>query len=144
MLPKKDLEIFGECVEPMKESATAVFGQWEADIDIFTNPSMRARSAERLAETRGRYDAIASSVDSTSPTFESFNLNLRDHVLFLEHDFNPAAVTAIGGEVVSLTEQAGDLDGSLKSCLTTTLAYVRSTALPGELEVAQASKSATP
>jgi hypothetical protein len=130
--------VFSDCIDPMKDSAASVFGQWETDINIFTSAVMRARSEERLQETRGRFEEVVASIDPTATSLGEFNAALRDHVLFLEHDFNPAAVAAIGGEVTSLTEHAEVLDTNLESCLVTTLAYVRSTALPGELVGAQA------
>jgi len=141
---EEQVEILRDCIGPMKSSADSVFGQWEKDIDVFTNPGMRARSAERLQQTRGRYDEIVARVDPASETLVVFNQSLRDHVLFLEHDFNPAAVRALSVEVNALTQNAKLLDRDLQKCLTATLAYVRSTALPGELEVAQAKKSAAP
>ena len=130
---EKQAEVLSDQVGPMKESADKVFSKWAEDLAVFTNPNMRARSKERLEATRARFQAIVSSVDPAVETFELFNSALRDHALFLEHDYNPAAVAAIGGEVASVTDQARRLDSNLDVCLATTLAYVQSTALPGEL-----------
>jgi len=130
---EQQAEVFRDQISPMKSSANKVYDQWQEDLGVFTNPGMRARSQERLAETRARFDAIVASVEPTADAFDTFNDTLRDHVLFLEHDFNPAAVTAIGGEVRSLSEHSTALGSSLDVCMATTQAYVRSTALPGEL-----------
>jgi len=124
-------------VSSMKASATSVFSSWSEGLAVFANPNMRARSEERLRETRERYGAITASADPALDSMETLNASLRDHVLFLEHDFNPYAVAALGGEVGSVTEHASRLDANLDVCLAATLAYVQSTALPGELVVSQ-------
>lgn len=141
---EKQADVFRGLIDPMRGSAEKVFDQWAADLDVFTSPGMRTRSQERLVETRNRFQAVISSVEPTADSFDTFNQTLRDHVLFLQHDFNPAAVKAIGGEVKSLGQLSSRLDKNLNVCMKATIAYVRSTALPGEMVVQEAEPVAAP
>jgi hypothetical protein len=92
-------------VDSMKYSAGPVFEQWNADLSSYSSDGMRRRSEARLSDTRGRYDAILAAVDPTLAACDSFNAGLRDHALFLGHDFNAEAISVLGGEMETLRKQ---------------------------------------
>jgi hypothetical protein len=62
------------------------------------------------------------------------NRTLRDHALFLNHDFNAAAVTELEGEVDGLMKHASQLDKRFDATLKAAKRYIRSTALRGQVE----------
>lgn len=117
-------------VEPMKEAAASVFERWSTDLEAFSSEGMKQRSSERLALTRERYDAIVSTVDPAQEVFERFNKILRDHALFLSHDFNVDSVTAIKDDVRSLSQLAEELEDRFDDCLEAARAYIDMSAPP--------------
>lgn len=125
-----------ECVEPMKESAEAVFQQWTADLEAIGNTRLRAQSHVRMAETRARYDAVLTAAATAQVTYDAFNADLRDHALFLGHDYNSGAVSAIASEVTALGERSKDLDQRLDACDAAARRYVEAAALHGQLAAA--------
>ena len=130
-------EELDEAVEPMKQVATKVFEQWYRDLDAFTSPQMRQRSQARMHATRQRYDAIVQAVDPAQQALETFNLGLRDHATFLNHDFNPAAVSEIEREVRAIGDWSGKLDRKLELVLVAAQDYVQASALPGPVEMSR-------
>lgn len=124
-------------VEPMKSAAGPFFEQWASNLSGFSSMDMRLRSQARLEATLERYDTIVATVEPTQEKLAVFNKKLRDHVLFLGQDFNAAAVAELSHEVNSLTREADQLDAAFGDCLVAAQDYVRSAAMPGQVELAQ-------
>jgi len=121
-----------DSVEPMKDAAGDVFEQWSKDLEEMHNSRLRAQSRTRMEETRKRYEAVVSASATAQVSLDAFNTDLHDHALFLGHDFNRDAVSAITGEVAALAERAKDLDQRLDACDAAARRYVEAAALHGE------------
>jgi hypothetical protein len=118
------------CIAPMKASGEALFQRWGADLESFRSASMRARSAERLEATRGRYQAIVESVEPAFGRMEALNAILADSVLFLANDLNGESIAALREDVDAMLASAEELSRELGGCLAAADGYMRSAALP--------------
>jgi hypothetical protein len=140
---QQQAEAFGQSIDAMDAVARKVFAQWEKDLEAFQSPDLRRRSQARLAAARNRYTTIKSTVDPVRESFETFNVGLGDHAIYLGHDYNREALAEIAPETAGLGEQAKALERALQTCMDTALAYVQASALPGQIEQpVQASESA--
>ncbi len=124
---------FAGAVPPIKVLADEIFERWTADLERFGGSKLRQRSQTRLEETRASYEAVLKSTVSAQIAFESLNADLRDHALYLEHDFNAAAIELIADDVVALSERSNELDLRLDRCSLAARDYVAKTALHGQL-----------
>ncbi len=129
---EKQAEALRMSVKPMKKMAQEVFDRWADDLEAFASGEMRQRSQSRLESTRARYERILAAVEPTQWSFDAFNRGMRDHALFLGHDFNAQAVSEIEDGVSVLTREAEDLDGRFNACLIAAQEYVQTAALPGQ------------
>lgn len=135
---------FRKSVEKMQAAAEPVFEQWTKDLEAYSNPEMRARSQQRLASARERYDAVVAAVEPVLVEYETINQTLHDHALFLSHDMNPAAVATIQGDVRSVAKEASALDGSFNTAKAAARSYVDSAAQPKAAPADAASDKAVP
>lgn len=117
-------------IGPMKEAAGPLFERWNAELLSFTSTGLRQRSQSRLEITRGKFQALVAAAEPAQAAYDAFNLGLRDIALFLSHDFNPHAMSAIQDDVRSLTNMAAELDSRFSSTLTAASEYVQAAALP--------------
>lgn len=122
-------------ITPLKNSAENVFLQWTTNLESFGNTRLRQQSQSRLADTRARYDAIITAATSALVSYDSLNADLNDNALFLQHDFNAAAVSTIAAEVEVLAAQVQELDTRLDNTIAASKSYVESSALRGQLSV---------
>ncbi len=111
-------------VRPLRKTGESVFERWTGDLESFGNLAMRQRSQERLEETRRRYDAVLAAAVSAQLAYDAFNGDLSDHALFLEHDFNAAAVAVIAQELEGLKTRGKELARRLDACAAACQAYV--------------------
>lgn len=131
---EKQAQALRKSVEPMEKTAEEVFAEWAKSLESFSSAEMRERSQLRLENTRERYEAIISAVEPALWAYDAMNRTLRDHALFLNHDFNAAAVTELEGEVDGLMKHASQLDKRFDATLKAAKRYIRSTALRGQVE----------
>lgn len=135
---KKQAAALSGSIEPMKMAATAVFQEWTTNLESFGNTKMRQASQARMEETRARYETILTHAVSARIAYDTFNADLHDNALFLEHDFNASAVSAIATEVDALGDQSHELDRRLDACVNAAKSYVEAAALRGQLETPNA------
>ena len=131
---EKQSEELRDSMVPMEKTAEQVFTNWAKSLESFSNAEMRERSQLRLETTRERYEAIISSVEPALWAYDALNRTLRDHALFLSHDFNAAAVTELEAEIEGLMKHASQLDKRFDATLKASKRYVRSTALRGQVD----------
>ncbi len=131
---KTQAEKLEQSVEPMKGTANEVFQAWTKDLEKFGNTNLRQQSQARLAETRSRYSEVHDAAVAALVSINAFNSDLNDQALFLEHDFNAAAVSVIAAQVPALTSQARDLGRRLNACVNASKQYISSGALRGQID----------
>lgn len=117
-------------IGPMKASAGPVFDQWTEDLEQFSSVAMRERSQKRLDRTQEQYNVVAMTADPVQTKIDAFNRTMRDHALFLGHDFNPASVSMIQDDVRQLGMLTQELDGRFEHCLRAAQDYVNAYSLP--------------
>jgi hypothetical protein len=133
-LSEQRAEELDDSIGPMRDAAEPFFARWSASLADYTNPDLRRHSQARLLETRQRYQAIVEAVEPAHATLEAYNRGLRDHALFLGHDYNPSSVTAIQGELRTLAKLAVDVGQQLEASRKAARAYVESSSLPVTVE----------
>ncbi len=122
-------------IAPLSATAEQMFMQWTADLEAFGNSRMRERSHMRLEETRARYQTVLNASNSAHVSYEAFNADLRDHALFLGHDFNSTALSSLKADVLALKERSNELDARFDASAAAAKAYVEAAALHGQMQV---------
>ena len=102
-----------------------------SDVAAISNPQLKERSKIRLDATRESYDAVSAAAAQVRAEYLAFNQSLRDHALFLGHDFNPAAVADLREDVAVLSTRSVELSHRFDSCLVAARVYVDRAALAG-------------
>jgi hypothetical protein len=103
---EKSAAAVGTSVGKMEEVAAEFFSSWESSLAGFSSDDLRARSEERMKDTRKRYDGILAAASESREAFGPFVTQLKDQILFLGHDLNPSALEALAPDAKKLNEQA--------------------------------------
>ena len=97
-------------IKDMDQVANDLFAEWEKEAATFTNATFASDSRRKLAETRSRYAQLAGSLRGAEATMEPVLKSLGEHVLYLKHNLNAAAIASLKGE-------AGNIQGQIDSLL---------------------------
>ena len=104
-------------VKDMDQVANDLFAEWEKEIGQFTNPAYASDSRRQLAETRGKYAQLASSLRSAEATMGPVLKQLQEQVLYLKHNLNAAAIGSLRGEATSIQTDIGRLLAQMNTAI---------------------------
>jgi hypothetical protein len=98
--------------------AQALFAEWGDELAQYKSSALRGQSERQLAATRNRYAALMRVMDQAAagmnPVLDAF----RDQVLFLKHNLNAQAVSALSGTSRELQQDiarlVADMEKSIK------------------------------
>jgi hypothetical protein len=89
-------------INQIEDVASDLFGEWESELDLYTNQSLRRASKSQLDRTRGKYqlliDAMKRAETKIGPVLAAFG----DHVLFLKHNLNAQAISSLQEELATI------------------------------------------
>jgi hypothetical protein len=85
-------------IDAVDTVAEALFKEWRSELKQYTNPALKAESERNLKVTQQRYRQLYAAMENAERTIEPVLNTLRDHVLYLKHNLNARAITAIRGE----------------------------------------------
>ncbi len=101
----------------IEDVAGDLFEEWAAEISQMQSADLKSKSRTKLDETRARYDrAHASMVESRARLEPALGL-LNDHVLFLKHNLNAAAVGSLTESMSGIERSVADLQTSLEASI---------------------------
>lgn len=106
---KARAQAFGARIDAVESVATALFREWEGELQQYHDVSLRAQSKTQLERTRARYETVRTAMRRAQASFEPALGALNDQVLYLKHNLNAAAIGAIKSELPRMQEDADRL-----------------------------------
>lgn len=96
-------------IESVEDVADALFEEWSAEIKEYTNSSLRRSSQQKLNETRTKYAHLLRAMKKASSKMDPVLAAFKDQVLYLKHNLNAQAISALEGELASIQGDVGAL-----------------------------------
>lgn len=85
-------------IKKVEDVAHALFIEWERELDQYNNPDLRRLSADKIKETRRRYDEMLKKMHQAESTMPPVLETFSDNVLFLKHNLNAQAIGSLRSE----------------------------------------------
>lgn len=89
--------------------ADALFAEWKAELDQYSNRDLRRKSEQKLARTRARYNDMHAAMKRAEQRIDPVLKPLQDQVLYLKHNLNARALAGMKGELVKVNTQVDQL-----------------------------------
>jgi hypothetical protein len=96
-------------VKDMETVAGDLFAEWEKELQEISSPELRANDREKLRETRRRYDELHATLKRAEQSMDPVLTRFRDHVLYLKHNLNAAAIASLRGESTNIQAEISSL-----------------------------------
>jgi hypothetical protein len=93
-------------VDEMNAAAEAYFTAWKESTAAISDPDLRKRSEERLADARARFDKIAVAGKDARQSFDSLMTDVKDQSTYLGHDLNASAIASLKPNAVKFNAHA--------------------------------------
>ncbi len=89
-------------IDKVESVADALFEEWQEELELYQNQSMKTASAQKLRATKRRYGDMLKSMRQAEQSMLPVLSSFRDNTLFLKHNLNAQAIGALRGEFTSL------------------------------------------
>lgn len=106
-----------ERIRKVENVATALFDEWQQEIQQFDNASYRRDSEAKLRQTKDRYSGLVVTMKKASTSMDPVLVKLRDQVLFLKHNLNAQALGSLDSEAAVLETDIGRLIGDMQTSI---------------------------
>jgi hypothetical protein len=100
-----------QSINDVQNVANALFREWEAELEDYTNEELRRDSAMKLQTTRDRYANLLAVMRRAESSISPVLLVFRDQVLYLKHNLNAQAIASLQTQV---TQVEDDVEGLLR------------------------------
>lgn len=112
-------------IEAVEDVAEALFEEWESELNLYSNASLRNASAAELKRTRAQYKTLLDRMRAAERRIEPVLSVLRDQVLFLKHNLNARAISALQGEYRTLQGNVDQLLRDMQRAIDEADSFVR-------------------
>lgn len=104
-------------VDEVEEVATALFAEWEKELELYTDTRLRAASERQLRNTRLRYAQLIETMHHVERRMDPVLDAFRDQVLFLKHNLNAQAVASLEDNLATLRTDVDDLIDEMEASI---------------------------
>jgi len=96
-------------IRDVESVGDALFKEWKSELDQYTNKDLRRRSEAKLEQTKDRYNDMLGAMKRAEQRIDPVIRPLRDQVLYLKHNLNAQALSAVKDELVKVDAQVDRL-----------------------------------
>ena len=91
-----------EQIAKIDSIAEDLFEEWEEEIGEISSSDLRAKSRQKLEESRRNYARLETALRKSEASMEPVLTQLHDNVLYLKHNLNAAAVGGLSAETAKI------------------------------------------
>lgn len=104
-------------IRAVESVAEDLFDEWEDELSLYNNASLRRDSEQQLNATRQRYTRLIQAMHRAERTLDPVLDNLRDNVLYLKHNLNARAIASIRGELDAINTDVDRLIQAMQAAI---------------------------
>jgi len=111
-------EDVSERIESIEGVARDLWVEWQAEIDLISSSSIKRQSRSILDDTKTRYQRVIGAMKRAESKMPPVLNAFRDQVLFMKHNLNARAISALEGTVGEIENDVEalirDIDSSIR------------------------------
>jgi len=115
-------------IDAVEDVAEALFSEWKAELDQYTNSSLRRSSERKLKQTQRHYSKLINAMKRAEKKIDPVLLAFRDQVLFLKHNLNARAIASLQTELVSVEANVASLIKEMEASIGEADAFIKAMA----------------
>jgi hypothetical protein len=113
-------------ISALDSVAQALFEEWNAELKQYTIASLRGQSERQLNATKSRYAGLMRVMEQAAARMEPVLGAFRDQVLFLKHNLNAQALSALSGTTRELQQDISRLIADMEKSIKEADAFISS------------------
>ena len=101
-----------------------LFREWQDELDLYQDASLRAASARQLRETQSQYGQVVAAMNRAAAKMDPVMELFEDRVLFLKHNLNARAVAGLDGELAVIESRVDALIAEMDAAIREANAFI--------------------
>ncbi|SDH76233.1 Protein of unknown function [Vibrio xiamenensis] len=89
-------------IAAIEDVSAALFEEWQQELDMYSNASLRNKSAAKMRTTKSSYQSMIAAMKRAEKKMDPVLDTLRDNTLYLKHNLNASAIGSLKGEFSDL------------------------------------------
>ncbi len=115
-------------IAKVEDVAGALFDEWEAELDEYTNTQLRRNSEKKLNATKKKYSKLINAMKRAEKKIHPVLSAFKNQVLTLKHNLNAAAIASLRNELVTVETDVKDLVKEMEGAIAEANAFLTSIA----------------
>jgi ElaB/YqjD/DUF883 family membrane-anchored ribosome-binding protein len=104
-------------IESIETVAKDLFREWESEIDEIHSADLQRRSRDSLAQTSKRYEQLIAAMHRAADKMDPVLVAFKDQVLFLKHNLNARAISALDETVEGIESDVERLIAEMQASI---------------------------
>ncbi len=104
-------------IEKVEAVSGALFKEWEAELNQYSDPALRSSSEAQLKDTRKKYASLLVVMQNAASKMEPVLATFHDKVLFLKHNLNAQAIASLQQSVDVLKSDVSRLVADMEASI---------------------------
>lgn len=114
-----------ERIEEVEQVAEDLFAEWRRELELYSESSLRRRSAAQLKETAARYEQLIGAMHRAAALMDPVLATFRDRVLFLKHNLNAQAIGALRLDAAEVRADVRQLIDEMQASIAEADAFIQ-------------------
>lgn len=112
-------------VEAVESVAEALFDEWQDELALYKNSRLKNESARKLQATRNQYQQLLQAMRKAESSMQPVLTTMHDQVLYLKHNLNAHAISAIKGELGLINRDVEQLNRNMQRSIDQANRFIR-------------------
>lgn len=117
-------------IADIEDVSNALFREWEAELDQYSNATLKQNSRQKLTLTKAHYQQLITAMrraeSKIAPVLDVF----RDQVLYLKHNLNAQAIDSLKGQLVTVQSDVSTLVVAMEKSINEANAFIKTMEKP--------------
>lgn len=114
-----------ERIDAIERVAEDLFKEWQKELDEYSNVNLRRESAQQLKETRGEYQKVIQAMRRAQTKIPPILTVFQDQVLYLKHNLNARAVSALQQEYLNIKTDVASLVAEMERSINEANVFIK-------------------
>lgn len=118
-------ETFRSRIKETERVSSALFNEWNRELDQYSSADLRRVSEQQLEETRSQYARLIGAMKASASKMDPVLASFKDQVLFLKHNLNARAISALQTQADRLETDVNQLVKEMEASIAEANAFIQ-------------------
>lgn len=111
-------------IAAIEDVSEALFAEWREEITQYSSPALKRSSQQKLNTTTAHYKQLIASMKKAEAKIQPILTVFNDQVLYLKHNLNARAISALKGELDTMKSDVSALVVSMEQSINEANAFI--------------------